>query len=148
MAREGKSERKRGDADGRHQWQYHVKESWEDESLVEGNESLVEERNKEEEENQSLSTVDSRESGETLVVKDSTDTSDRAYMSTSSDSEESIRSEPVKPTNQMKQKKQTTLMKSFEATSTKETTKEEQPQRNLVNISNRRLTRAMKAGRI
>ena len=109
---------------------------------------MTEERNKEEEENQSLSTVDSRESGETLVVKDSTDTSDRAYMPTSSDSEESIRSEPVKPTNQMKQKKQTTLMKSFEATSAKGTTKEEQPQTNIDNISNRRLTRAMKAGKI
>ena len=90
-------------------------------------------------------TVDSRESGDTLVIKDSTDTSDKAYMPTSSDSEESIRSEPTK---QMKQKKQTTIKKSFESTTTKEATKEEQPQKNIDNRSNRRLTRAMKAGRI
>ena len=73
--------------------------------------------------------VDSRESGDTLVLKDSTDTSNRAYMPTLSDSEESIRSEPTKPTKQMKQKKQTTIIKSFESTTTKEATKKSKTKR-------------------
>ena len=106
---------------------------------------MVAEGKNEDEENQSLLTVDSRESGDTLVIKDSTDTSDKAYMPTSSYSENSIRSEPTK---KMKKKKQTKIMKSFESTTTKEITKKEQLQKNIDNRSNRRLTRAMKAGRI
>ena len=60
--------------------------------------------------------MDSRESGDTLVIKDSTDTSDKAYIPTSSESEESIQSEPTKHT---KKKKKTTIMKSFESTTEK-----------------------------
>ena len=112
----GKSEKEKGSAFGRIKWQYNVKESWEDESLVKGEESAVEEGKNEEGEDQSILTTDSRESGDTLVVKDNKDTSDKAYMPTLSDSRESIRSEPTKQT---KQKKQTTIMKSFESTTTK-----------------------------
>ena len=79
------------------------------------------------------------------MIKDSTDISDKAYVPTSSDSEESVKSEP---TNHTKKKKQTTIMKSFESTTTKEITKEEQFKKNIDNRANRRLTRAMKAGRI
>ena len=89
-------------------WQYKVKGSWEDESLVEGDGGVVEEGEEDGEEDQSISTKASREIGDTLVIKGSTDTSNKAYVPTSSDSEESVKSEPTK---HIKKKKQTTTMK-------------------------------------
>ena len=92
----GRSEIQRRWADERTIWKYNMKESWEDESLVKGDGGAVEEGEDDGGEDQSLSTKDSRESGDTLLIKDITDISDKAYVPTSSDSEESVKSEPTK----------------------------------------------------
>ena len=99
----GKSENQKGGADERTIWQYNVKESWEDESLVEGDGSELEEGNNDGGEDLSISTKSSRERRDTLVIKESINTSNKAYVPTLSDSEESVKSEPTKHTKMKKQ---------------------------------------------
>ena len=74
----GRNEIQKGRADERAIWQYKVKESWEDESLVEGDGGAIEEVKEDGGDDQSISTKAIRENGDTLVIKESTDTSDKA----------------------------------------------------------------------
>ena len=68
-----------------------IKESWEDDSLVEGNGDATEEEEKDSGEDQSKEAMLSRDSGDTLVTKESIDTSNKAYAPTSLDSEKSVK---------------------------------------------------------
>ena len=59
--------------DERETRQYNMKESWEDESLVEENGGASEEEEADGGEDQSIKTVSSRDSWDKLVIKESTD---------------------------------------------------------------------------
>ena len=64
--------------------------------MVEGNGGATEEGEEEVGEDQSIEAMLSRDSGDTLVIKERTDTSNKAYVPTSLDSEESVKSKPTK----------------------------------------------------
>ena len=84
-----------------------VKESWEDDSIIECENEREDEENEDGDKDSEVKHNQSEASGDILVINDSMETNDREYKPTTSNSEESVISTRNK---QLGNKKQTTLM--------------------------------------